>query len=176
MGHILPFVPRVLRGYPATVAALEPSERLFLGQVRLWVQAVRQGLNPVPALRQAMAAQGVGAAAMSIDMLMRILGRAARRPVEVRCPACSRLAADEQALLHAARLAQGRDMRLAEETLRAALLSPVAASFAMGPLEGLGRIFAAAGLPLPSRALPAGSAAPADSVTPWLPALPATLH
>lgn len=176
MGHIMPFVPRVLRGYPASADALEPPELILLSSVRRWVAAVRRAADPAPILSQAMAANGVTAAAMSIDMFMNIVARTAWRPVEVRCPYCMRVAADEQVMLHAARFAQGRDIRMAEETLRAGLLSPVGASFAMGPLKGLGRIFAVAGLLLPSRSLSASVNAPVEGVEPWLPDVPGILH
>lgn len=176
MGHITPFVPRVLRGYPASLDALDQAEHVLLGNIRHWVAAVRRAADPVPQLSQAMETQGVAAAALSIDMFLRIVGRTARHPVEVRCPHCARLATDEQTILHAARLAQGRDIRMAEEILRDAMLPPLGASFAMGPLEGLGRIFTAAGLILPSRSMPAAKDAPVADLMPWLPHASGSLH
>lgn len=173
MGRIMPFAPRVLRGYPAAADALDEPEAVLLRCLRSWVADVRQGTNPLPRLRDAMA--GMADAAASLDMLMRVIARTAYRPVEIGCERCPRVAADEQRLLHATRLAQGREAWLAEEALRAGLLSDTGAEFALGPLQGLGEIFLEAGLRLRPRSLVEPADPAAASLSAWLPA-PDTRH
>ena len=62
---------------------------------------------------------------------------------------------------------------MAEKALRATLLSPQAAEFALGPLEGLAEIFAKARLFLSPRRLPGDDQAMNDSRESWS---PSTLH
>jgi hypothetical protein len=65
------------------------------------------------------------------------------------------LSLDEQYLLVAASLAQTGAAKLAERTLHTALLSALGATFALGPLEGLGELFSRARLLLSRRTPPA---------------------
>ncbi|MDO9714243.1 hypothetical protein [Paracraurococcus lichenis] len=167
MGRIMPFAPRVLHGYPGTVEALDPAETLLLHGLRGWLADLRQSRDPLPRLGGSMAAAGIPPAAASLDMLMRVLARTARRPVQIGCPQCPRLTADEQRLLHAARLAQGGETGLAAEVLQDGFLSGIGAGFALGPLQGLGALFLAAGLALRPRLL-AGLAGPDPAgAAPW---------
>ncbi|MDO9712507.1 hypothetical protein [Paracraurococcus lichenis] len=172
MGHIVPFAPRSLRGYPNATEALDPAETLLLLGVRGWVRDVRRAVNPMLRLEESMARVGIPAAAASLDMFMRVIARTARRPVELGCPHCPRLTTDEQRLLHAARLAQGRDSWLAEEALQQGLLSNVGAEFALGPLQGLGEMFLTVGLHLSPRPLVDLMDIDSAGITPWLPPLP----
>src|SRR5262249_15997070 len=95
--------------------------------------------------------------------------RAVRRPIAVHCPLCGAVSDDEKHLLHAASLVQSGPSELAERALRTALLSAPGAEFALGPLEGLGALFAAAGL-LFRRRLGAGQGANhGDVVEAWMP-------
>ena len=175
MGRILPFAARVLRAYPTAVEALDPAEGMLLLGLRLWAAEARRAEDPMPRLRQVMAMAGAPDAAASVDALMRVVAPTARRPVELGCPRCPHLAPDEQRLLHVARLAQDGETRLAEEALRAGMLSGVGAEFAIGPLEGIGEIFAQAGLGLRPRSVVEPADLAGGGVTPWMP-LPATLH
>lgn len=175
MGHITSFVPRVLRGYPTAVAALDEPETVLLLGLRCWVAALRRPEEPLPALEEAMAGAGAPGAAAPLDMLLRVVACTTRRPVGIGCPRCLRLAPDEQRLLHAARLAQEGEARLAEEVLRDGLLSATGASFALGPLEGLGHCLADAGLLLCPRTLTGLAEVTADGVMAWVPPS-ATLH
>jgi hypothetical protein len=175
MGRIMPFAPRILRGYPATTDALDEPELLLLLGLRCWVSDLRAAVDPLPRLHEAMAAVGAPDAAASLDMLMRVVARTARRPLGIGCPHCPRLAPDEQRLLHAARLAQGREAWLAEEALRTGLLSDVGAEFALGPLQGLGELLAAAGFRLWPRSLLELPESAAEGVMPWMP-FPVCLH
>jgi hypothetical protein len=84
---------------------------------------------------------------------------------------------DEKRLLHAASLAQASNTSRAERVLRHALLSAQGAEFALGPLEGIGELFAAARLFLRKRSLPADHGFAAAAIEPWLPSgPPESLH
>lgn len=106
---------------------------------------------------------------------MRVIARTARRQIDVGCPRCSHLTRDECRLLHAASLAQSGETVRAEATLRAGMLSASGAEFALGPLEGLGDLFAGAGLVLRRRSLPDELESSGGNVAAWMP-IPATLH
>ncbi|MDO9711629.1 hypothetical protein [Paracraurococcus lichenis] len=153
MGRIMPFAPRILHGYPSATEALDPAESLLLLAIRGWVDDVRQATDPLLRLGGIAAQVGVPAAAPALDMVMRVIARTALRPVQIGCPRCPRLGADEQRLLHAARLAQGRETGLAQEVLRDGLLSDIGAQFALGPLQGLGELLITAGFKLRPRLL-----------------------
>jgi hypothetical protein len=97
----------------------------------------RQGEDPLPNLCEIMRAADAHDAAFSVDQLMAVVARTARRPVAIHCPRCPYLSIDEKHLLHAANLPQSGKSELAER----ALLSAHGAEFALGPLEGLGELF-----------------------------------
>jgi hypothetical protein len=113
------------------------------------------GDDPIPRLRQELVAVGADDAAFSIDGLMAILARAARRPIDIHHPSCPKVSEDEKQLLYVASLVQSGGSGLAEKTLRMTLLSAEGAAFAIGPLEGLAELFKRAGLLLTRRARPA---------------------
>lgn len=169
MGQILAFAPLP---YPAETAGLAPAERAVLLALRLWVAAFRYGADPGPDLLAAMATHGAPPdAALSVDALLAIAARTARRPLDLRCPACLELSVDEARLLHAATLAQRGEGTTAEEALRA-LLTDAGACFALGPLEGLGELFAATGLRLRPRRPPGAVDRDApDGIEAWAPPL-----
>ena len=177
MGHVTSFAPRVLRGYPTMVAALDEPEALVLRCIRPWVAELRRAAEPLPRLHRMLSAAGAPDAAASIDMLMHVVARTACRPVGIGCPCCAGLAPDEQRLLHAARLAQGWEARLAEEVLRDGLLTAEGAAFAQGPLVGLGRVLGRAGLRLRARSLTGlAEAIELGGASAWTPPNPVTLH
>ncbi|MBK1658544.1 hypothetical protein CKO45_09905 [Paracraurococcus ruber] len=167
MGRILAFAPRLLHGYPSTAAALEPAETLLLLATRGWVEDARRAADPWPRLGAMAAAAGLPPAAASLDMLLRVIARTARRPLAIGCPGCPGLGPDEQRLLHAARLAQGRETGLARQVLREGWLSDQGARFAIGPLQGLGDLFLAAGFVLRPRLLPDRMAPEDGAAAPW---------
>ena len=163
MGLIIPF-PLERPAGAGLVAALDVAERTLLAGLRAWVAAFRRAEDPLPPLRAGFAAAGVAGAAGPVHALMAILARTARHIVEIRCPRCPHLSADEQRLLQAASLAQVGMGALAERVLRAAMLTAPGAEFALGPLQGVADIFAAAGLVfgrhLPPDEPPGGSSHP----------------
>jgi hypothetical protein len=99
---------------------------------------------------------------------------------------CPHLSLDEKNLLRAASLAQADEGHVAEKVLRTTLLSAQGAEFAIGPLEGLGTLFAQARLFLTRRRLapqdqepgedqePSGDQGPRDDRVAWMP--PRSLH
>jgi hypothetical protein len=151
-------------GYPSTAAALETAETAFLHVLRGWVAAYRRREDPVPALCEMIDTAGARDAAFSVDRLMAVFARTVRRPIAIHCPPCPHLSDDEKCLLHAANLAQAGDRLLTERALRTALLSASGAGFALGPLDGLGGLFAKARLFLRRRWMAAENLAPADAV------------
>jgi hypothetical protein len=181
MAQIIPFIPTPVF-YPSRTALLDAAELALLSAVRCWVAALRQGEDPVPGLCRHLHAAGARDAAFSVDALMAVVARTVRRPIAIRCPHCPRLSADERHLLHAASLVQAGAGALAERALRNALLSAQGAAFALGPLEGLGALFAGARLLFGRRHAPAeeptqAAAIETGATEAWAPAdLPRTLH
>ena len=166
-------------GYPEASADLDPAECVLLIAIRWWVDAWRHGDDPMPRLRQGLETASADDAAFSIDALMAIVARIVRQPIAIHCPRCPHLSGDEKQLLHAASLAQAGDGHLAEKALRTALLSAQGAEFALGPLEGLGELFAEAKLFFRRRRAPVEGRAPVEVETaaPLLPpAPPGTTH
>jgi hypothetical protein len=172
MGQIIAF-PRPPTPYPDLAADLDKGESILLIAIRLWVESFREGEDPLPALLQGLGTAGTADAAFSIDGLMSIVVRVARRPVDIRCPRCPHLSDDEKHLLQAASLAQNGDREMTDKVLRTTLLSPQAAEFALGPLEGLGELFAKARLFLSRRRLPTDEQEAGDSRESWS---PSSLH
>jgi hypothetical protein len=145
MGQIIR-LPAASPAYPDNAAVLDASERALLAGIRCWVSGFRQRDDPLPDLCEAMGAAGVHDAAFSVDQLMAIFVRSSKRQIVIHCPRCPALSDDEKQLLNAASLAQAGESKMAERTLRTTLLSAQGAEFALGPLTGLGELFAEAKL------------------------------
>jgi hypothetical protein len=139
--------------------------------MRWWLRAFHLNEDPLPRLRQGLLAAGVRDAALSIDAFMSVVRQSARRPLALHSPRCRQLGGDEKCLLHAAALAQAGDSELAERVLRTALLSAQGAEFALGPLEGLGRLLAGARLRLRRRLPPDQDATRSSGIGSWSPSL-----
>jgi len=176
MGSSLSSAPGALPGYPTAAEALDSAECVFLIALRWWVAEVKQGIDPLPRLHQGLSAAGAPDAAYSMDQFMRVIARTARRPIDVGCPRCPHLTHDEQRLLHAASLAQAGETARVEEVLRTSMLSPSGAEFALGPLEGLGELFAGVDLIFRLRSLSDDHDPIGGDVQAWMPPLSATLH
>ena len=157
--------------YPDHAVALDPAERVLLIAIRGWVEAYRRNEDPLPGLCHGLEAAGPYDAAFSVDALMAILERTIEQPITIHCPHCAHLSDDERHLLHAASLVQAGHNDLAENALRHVPLSPQGAAFALGPLSGLGGLFAEAGLFFRRRRPPAENQMLA---APWQPAT--TIH
>lgn len=172
MGQILR-LPLPPAHYPRTTSALAPAESVFLLGLRWWVADFRQGTDPLPRLCQAMDTAGAHDAAFSVDRLMGVIARTARRQIDVHCPRCPHLSDDEKTLLYAASTVQAGDNALADRVLRTTLLSASGAEFALGPLEGLCELFAEVKLFFARRRSPAMPELPEA----WSPGMPlGSLH
>jgi hypothetical protein len=151
--------------------ALDAAEATLLLAVRRWVADCRRRADPLPRLCEALDAAGADDAAFSVDRLMEVVARTARRPVAVRCPRCPNISGDEQQLLYAASLVQADEGALAERVLRTALLSAQGAAFAIGALEGVAELFRRARLVFTRRWGRAGESGSAGGMAAWEPAL-----
>ncbi|HVZ08468.1 hypothetical protein [Rhodopila sp.] len=145
MGQIIR-LPAHPAAYPDTCTRLDTAECVALLAMRWWVAAFRQNEDPLPRISGGLERAGAGRAALSVDALMSIVARSARRSLMIHRPRCPHLGTDETHLLHAAALVQQGDRHLAEKALHIALLSAQGAEFALGPLDGLGHLFAQARL------------------------------
>ncbi len=168
MGQLIAF-PSPPTSYPDFAADLDKGETILLLAIRWWGELFREGEDPIPCLLEGLETAGTADAAFSIDGLMSIVARVARRPVDIRCPRCPRLSDNEKHLLRAVSLAQNGNSNMAEKVLRTTLLSPQAAEFALGPLEGLAEIFAKARLFLSPRRFAGDDHAMDDSRASWPP-------
>jgi hypothetical protein len=144
-------LPVVATGYPETAAGLEPPERALLIAVRWWVADFRQSEDPLPRLCRVMDVAGAHDAAFSVDRLMDVFVRSARQSITIHCPHSPDLSEDERHLLNVASLVQAGESKMAERSLRTALLSSQGVEFALGPLRRLGELFAEAKLTFPRR-------------------------
>ena len=132
--------------YPATTDALDTAESVLLLAVRWWVEDYRQGADPSLVCARQCVRPGAHDAAFAVDQLVAVVARTARQPISIHCPRCPHVSRDETHLLHAASLVQAGESRMAERTLRTALLSAAGAEFVLGPLQGLGDLFTEARL------------------------------
>ena len=153
--------------YPDRSAELDAAECVLLTAIRWWVTDHRCGVDPMPRLCQALDTAGAHDAAFSVDRLMGVIARTVGRPIAIHCPRCPHLSEDEKSLLYAANLMQTGDGPRAEKALRTAFLSAQGAEFALGPLEGLGELFAAARLVFHRRLPRANSSGTAQIIEPW---------
>jgi hypothetical protein len=173
MGHILPF-PTAPLAYPARTDALDDSEAVLLLAIRWWVAAIRRDEDPAVRLDLGLGRAGVPDAAPHVEALMRAIAHSARRQIEVNCPHCPSLSADEAQLLEATSLSQAGEREMAVEALALVLRSAPGADFALEPLEAVGALFAAAGRLLRRRRAARPPAAPDAAPNPWPPV--AALH
>jgi hypothetical protein len=175
MGQFIQFPIR--QPFPDHAAALDRAEGILLTAIRWWVDSYRRNEDPMPRLCQELEAAGACDAAFSIDALMAIIRQTVQQPIAIHCPRCPYLSNDEKHLLHAVGLVQAGDSHLAKKALRTTHLSAQGAEFALGPLQGLGELFAEAGLFFCRRYSPATEQAPTTAVKSWSPLPPpATLH
>lgn len=176
MGQVIR-LPAPPPAYPDQSAKLDPAECVLLIGLRWWVADRLEGTDPLPRLCQALDAAGAHDVAFSVDRLMSVVARSATRPVVVHCPRCPGLSNDERHLLHAASLVQAGNAQRAEKALRTALLSAQGAEFALGPLQGIGELFAAARLLFRRRSPPPAGDVMLPVVEPWFPSeSPETVH
>jgi len=167
MGQILLF-PTASLAYPARTEELDDDEAVLLLAIRWWVAAVRRDEDPATYLELGLARAGVLEAAPHVEAMMRAIAHSARRQVEVHCPRCPTLSADEAQLLEAVSLTQAGENERAEQALALVLRSAPGADFVLEPLEAISALFAAAGRLLRRRA-PSAPILPETAPNPWPP-------
>jgi hypothetical protein len=160
MGQVIPF-PAAALAYPTRTDGLDDAESLLLLSIRWWVAAIRHDEEPTLRLELGLGPAGLRTAVASVHAMMTGIARTARRPLDVYCPRCPTLSADEAQLLDAASLAQAGEREQAYQALALVLLSARGAEFVLEPLAGLGTLFAAAGRLLHRRRTPLARPEPA---------------
>lgn len=139
-------------------AELAPGAWLALWGLRYRADLLRARVPADNRFFDAFAANGVLTAARAIDALVVALGAAALRPLDVRCPACPSLSADEAMLLEAC--ADGAHFgAAAARRLTVEFLPPAAARIAA-------QFAAAAGVALDTAKL--GWRAPTQAAHGWM--------
>jgi hypothetical protein len=133
-----------------TFEGLEVSERLLVWGGRTWVACCRRRHCPMAEIKGVFSRFGVTDAAASLDALLGAAAQHAIRSIAVQCPVCAQISDDEVTLLSAASAAQRHDPATAQAHLQSWLPAAIA-EWALGPLHGLGVLFARAGLVLPLR-------------------------
>lgn len=132
---------------PILVSQLPLPGRLLLWTVRAWVIGLKERRDTREPIQAAFAMFNIPDAADLVDALMCIVARGAARLLTVECVCDKTVSEDERSLLAAAALHQdGRGLE-ARFMLRT-MLSPHASGDAGQILDGLGAVFAVAGLKL----------------------------
>ncbi len=154
------------RPSPWTVTDLTTAERALLTGIRQWFRAGTAGA--MASMRIGLNVAGVpNTALLPLFALLGTFAVAGARKPEIRCPACSRISADEAALLDSLAAVQGGDAEVAAQ-LFDRWLPPVALCMAVDAMGELGNILDGARIFLPRRRaarlvpLPAGAALAAE--------------
>ncbi|MFS2010284.1 hypothetical protein ACCD06_10475 [Azospirillum sp. CT11-132] len=154
------------RSSPWTVMDLTTAERALLTGVRQWFRAGTAGA--MASMRIGLNVAGVpNTALLPLFALLGTFAVAGARRPEIRCPACSRISADEAALLDSLAAVQSGDAEVAAQ-LFDRWLPPVALCMAVDAMGELGNILDGARIFLPRRRaarlvpLPAGAALAAE--------------
>ncbi|MBR0679379.1 hypothetical protein GXW74_02680 [Roseomonas eburnea] len=157
MGQILSF-GRFAQPWPDRAAGLDAAtDFVLMTCLRPWVAAVRDKLDPLPAVLTAIAeAGGPEEAGLSAHALMHGVAMQAVRVVDVGCPHCARLTGDEALLLYAVTEAAFGVDHPAEAL--AAFMHEPALAYLDPPLIGLARRLDAAGWRFRRRRRPEGRA------------------
>jgi hypothetical protein len=128
--------------------SMEPRQRFLLWAIRVWVGCYRARALPAAALSVAFGQVGLGEGAAALHLALKALAAGTRRPIDVHCPHCGGLSADEALLLEAIGAAQQGD----EEGLRrrlSGLVAPAHVDRAATTIGELARMLAVGGLILP---------------------------
>jgi len=82
-------------------AALPLGEQLILWGLRMWVKAYTQGENIQDTLRNGFKLAGAPAAHPALDAMMTVFSTVGRGAMDIRCPQCTDISADEHRILGA---------------------------------------------------------------------------
>ena len=136
---------------PTVYSDLPFGEQLILWGMRMWAQALNQDVNISDVLREGFRLAGVQDAFGFLDSIMYILATAGRGVIDIRCPGCSEISADEHRLLGAIAIHQC-DFVLADSDPYLCLwLPPAALRIAREPTIKLAKALQRGGLALRSR-------------------------
>ena len=80
---------------PSTFIELPFGEQLMLWAMRLWMRGLRDGTPDQAILRTGFKLAGVPDAHPALDGLMTIITTAATDTIDIRCPQCADISADE---------------------------------------------------------------------------------
>jgi len=131
--------------------AFSTAANLLVASLRIWALPYRHPAPDYPDWRGGFVAAGIDAVATpAFGAILTILTRAARRPLDVRCPHAHFLGEDEARFLGMIALYQ-RDRLDEPRTILDAWLPPAAARMAAMPALGLAFAMKRGGLELPIR-------------------------
>ncbi len=86
---------------PSVYSELPFGEQLVLWAIRMWAKALNEDANISDVLRQGFRLAGVQDAFGFLDSIMYVLATAGNGVIDVRCPGCSEISADEQHIMGA---------------------------------------------------------------------------
>lgn len=145
------------------ISALEPASWLVLWSLRYWAVCYRQEKAAGPMLNDLFSRNQIADAVYPLNGLMQISAMTTKRSLDVRCPCCPKISADEHLMLRAVRESQRGDVEAVRTILRD-WLPESAARMASHMVSGLAEILAGAGFrlkPLVSTSMPPSAVAPA---------------
>tara|TARA_R110001592_G_scaffold108135_1_gene302479 strand:+ start:253 stop:711 length:459 start_codon:yes stop_codon:yes gene_type:complete len=129
---------------PSTFIELPFGEQLMLWAMRLWMRGLRDGTPDQAILRTGFKLAGVPDAHAVLDGLMTVLTVAATDTIDIRCPQCADISADEHLLMDA--IASLQSPGNGGSTLFACRLPPAARRTGMELAGHLASVFSGAGL------------------------------
>ncbi len=133
---------------------LGPEELFVVAALRAWVSPRMRPGTPHPDWQEMFRLAGVAAdGALGFDLLMSVVGEAARRLIEVRCCPCPSLGADEGAMLRLVAALQDDDTLSALDVL-SDWVAPGSVAPALRGARRFTAMMLAAGHRLPAQAPP----------------------
>lgn len=148
---MFPARPSPVYAAETPLAELRTAELFVTTTLRLWVLPHTKPEGDHPEWWQGFLRLGVDAGGMAgFDTLLRLVATSARRTLDVRCPRCAKLGADEAWLLQMLSLLQ-RGQEAQAMAILADWLPPAGARIALAPAESLAAALTQAGLSLPHR-------------------------
>ena len=86
---------------PPVYSNLPFGEQLVLWAIRMWAKALNEDANISDVLRQGFRLAGVQDAFGFLDSIMYVLATAGNGVIDIRCPGCSKISADEHRIMGA---------------------------------------------------------------------------
>lgn len=127
------------------------GERLLLWSLRMWVRAYVRRYNDHPLLQNGFKLAGAPAAYLALDDLMSVFATASTSSMDIRCPNCSEISADEHCLLTLVAEFQHGSTPCEAEDILGVWLPPAARRVAQTHAKELAEIFKQAKLLIRSR-------------------------